>query len=102
MLDYVVAMAKNSVLVRDAEPAMAVTRGQSEARGQTEHVYTDVQYAAARGRRWSSKPRSSSSPAARRRTTRASSSPICPPLHLRGARGDIENRIKELHDGLQN
>ena len=39
-LDYVVAMAKNSVLVRDAEPAMAVARGQSE------HVYTDVQYAA--------------------------------------------------------
>ena len=45
-LDYVVAMAKNSVLVRDAEPAMAVARGQSEASGQTEHVYTDVQYAA--------------------------------------------------------
>ena len=42
----VVAMAKNSVLVRDAEPAMAVARGQSEASGQTEHVYTDVQYAA--------------------------------------------------------
>ena len=41
-----VAMAKNSVLVRDAEPAMAVARGQSEASGQTEHVYTDVQYAA--------------------------------------------------------
>ena len=39
-------MAKNSVLVRDAEPAMAVARGQSEASGQTEHVYTDVQYAA--------------------------------------------------------
>ena len=79
-LDYVVAMAKNSVLVRDAEPAMAVARGQSEASGQTEHVYTDVQYAAgtwARRAAWSSKPRSSSSPAARRRTTRASSSPIC-------------------------
>ena len=45
-IQTLVAMAKNSVLVRDAEPAMAVARGQSEASGQTEHVYTDVQYAA--------------------------------------------------------
>ena len=45
-LDYVVAMAKNAVLVRHAEPAMAAARVQSEERGETEHVYTDVVYAA--------------------------------------------------------
>ena len=41
-LDYVVAMAKNSVLVRHADPAMEDARARSEASGQTEHVYTDV------------------------------------------------------------
>ena len=49
-LDYVVAMAKNAVLQRHAEPAMAVARAQSEASGRTEHVYTDTRYAA---RTWS-------------------------------------------------
>ena len=46
-LDYVVAMAKNAVLKRAAEPAMTTARAQSAASGQTEHVYTDVSYAAA-------------------------------------------------------
>ena len=45
-LDYVVAMAKNSVLLRHAEPAMAAARVQSEDNDQTEHVYTDTHYAA--------------------------------------------------------
>ena len=45
-LDYVVAMAKNAVLQRHAESAMAVARAQSEASGRTEHVYTDTRYAA--------------------------------------------------------
>ena len=45
-LDYVVAMAKNAVLVRHAEPAMAAARVQSEESGETEHGYTDVGYAA--------------------------------------------------------
>ena len=45
-LDYVVAMAKNAVLQRHAEPAMEVARAQSEASGETEHVYTDTHYAA--------------------------------------------------------
>ena len=45
-LDYVVAMAKNAVLVRRAEPAMEVARAQSEVSGKTAHVYTDTRYAA--------------------------------------------------------
>ena len=87
-LDYVVAMAKNAVLVRDAEPAMAVARGQSEASGQTEHVYTDVQYAAGtwpRRAAWSSKrgrparrPRAAGQPALRRHQSAADAA-----VHLR-------------------
>ena len=45
-LDYVVAMAKNAVLQRHAEPALLVAQAQSAASGQTAHVYTDTQYQA--------------------------------------------------------
>ena len=45
-LDYVVAMAKNAVLLRDAEPAMRAARAGSARSGQTEHVYTETHYAA--------------------------------------------------------
>ena len=89
-LDYVVAMAKNSVLVRDAEPAMAVARGQSEASGQTEHVDTGVQYAAGTWAQAQSRGHQSRGRPARRpraaRTTRASSSTNLrqtPSVHLR-------------------
>ena len=41
-LDYVVAMAKNAVLERHAEPAMLVARARSWCSEQTEHVYTDT------------------------------------------------------------
>lgn len=109
-LDYVVAMAKNAVLVRHAEPAMAAARAQSEQSGQTEHGYTDVRYAAGT---W---------PQARRVVIKAEvvrlsgrapqDNPRFVVTNLRQtprflyeriycARGDIENRIKELHDGLQ-
>src|SRR6266571_1639728 len=45
-LDYVVAMGENAVLTRVAEAAMGEARTQSEASGQTEHVYTEACYAA--------------------------------------------------------
>ena len=41
-LDYVVAMAKNAVLERHAEPAMLVARARSWRSEQTEHVYTET------------------------------------------------------------
>ena len=41
-LEYVVAMAKNAVLERHAEPAMLVARARSWCSEQTEHVYTDT------------------------------------------------------------
>ena len=109
-LDYVVAMAKNSVLVRHAEPAMAAARVQSEASGETEHGYTDVDYAA---RTWGHKRRVVIKAEVVRLAGRApQDNPRFVVTNLRQtprfiyeriycARGDIENRIKELHDGLQ-
>ena len=109
-LDYVVAMGENAVLTRCAEPTMSEARTQSEASGQTEHVYTEARYAA---RTW---------PHERRVVIKAEvvrlpgreprDNPRFVITNLRQtprfvyervycARGDIENRIKELHDGLQ-
>jgi hypothetical protein len=45
-LDYVVAMGENAVLTRFAESGMVQARTQSEASGQTAHVYTEARYAA--------------------------------------------------------
>jgi hypothetical protein len=45
-VDYVVAMAKNPVLERQAELDLIIARVLSEHPGQTEHVYTDFVYAA--------------------------------------------------------
>ncbi len=108
-LDYVVAMAENKVLTRFAEPTMVEARTQSEAGGQTEHVHTEARYAAGTwrherrvviktevvrlaGRDPRDKPRFVI-------TIRQTPSFLHERVYC--ARGDIENRIKELHDGLQ-
>ena len=109
-LDYVGAMGDNAVLTRLAEPTMVEARARSETSGQTEHVYTEARYAA---KTW---------PHERRVVIKAERVrlPGRPPrdnprfviTNLRQtprflyeriycARGDIENRIKELHEGLQ-
>jgi hypothetical protein len=109
-LDYVVAMAENSVLARHAASAMAEARKLSDRSGQTEHVYTEAQYAA---RTWpherrvvikaevvrlpGREPRDN----ARFVITNRRQTPRWIYEHVYCARGDIENRIKELHDGLQ-
>ena len=109
-LDYVVAMAKNAVLGRAAEPAMVTARAQSEASDQTEHLYTDTHYAA---RTWSQERRVVIKAEVVRLAGRApQDNPRFVVTNLRQtprfiyeriycARGDIENRIKELHDGLE-
>ena len=109
-LDYVVAMAKNAVLKRAAEPAMTTARAQSAASGQTEHVYTDVSYAAAS---WDAPRRvlvkaevvqlAGRAPQDNPRfvVTNLRQTPRFLYERIYCARGDIENRIKELHDGLQ-
>jgi hypothetical protein len=108
-VDYVVAMAENAVLTRVAEPAMVEARARSEASGQTEHVYTEARYAAKtwpRERRVVIKaevvrlsgrePRDN----ARFVITNLRPAPRFVYEEIYCGRGDIENRIKELHDGL--
>jgi hypothetical protein len=109
-LDYVVAMAENAVLARRAESAMVEARTQSEASGQTEHVYTETRYAA---RTWPHERRlvikaevvrlAGREPRDNQRfvITHLRQTPQFVYEHVYCARGDIENRIKELHDGLQ-
>jgi hypothetical protein len=108
-LDYVVAMGNNAVLTRLAAPAMAQVRPLSDASGQTEHVYLEAPYAA---KTW---------PQARRVVIKAEvvrlpgreprDNPRFVITNLRQtprfvyeqvycARGDIENRIKELQHDL--
>ena len=108
-LDYVVAMAGNAVLRRVAEPAMEEARALSEASGQTAHVYTQVRYAA---RTWGHARRVVIKAEVVRlpgRTPRDNPRFVITNLRqtprflyerVYCARGDIENRIKELHDGL--
>jgi len=109
-LDYVVAMADNAVLTRCAESAMVEARARSEVSGQTEHVYTEVRYAAgtwAHPRRVVIKAEVVRLPGRDPRdnprfvVTTLRPSPRFVYEQVYCARGDIENRIKELHDGLQ-
>lgn len=109
-LDYVVAMAGNRVLTRLAASAMVDARAQSEATEQTEHVYTAARYAA---RTWDHERRvvikaevvrlagREARDNARFVITNLRQSPRFIYERVYCARGDIENRIKELHDGLQ-
>lgn len=109
-LDYVVAMADNAVLTRRAEAAMVEARTQSEASGQTAHVYTETRYAA---RTWPHDRRlvikaevvrlAGREPRDNQRfvITNLRQTPRFVYERVYCARGDVENRIKELHDGMQ-
>lgn len=109
-LDYVVAMGENAVLTRRAAPAMVAARAQSEASGDTAHVYTEACYAA---RTWDHPrrvvikaevvrlPGRDPRDNARFVVTTLRQTPRFVYERVYCARGDIENRIKELHDGLQ-
>ena len=109
-LDYVVAMGENAVLTRLAEASMVEARRQSEASGQTEHVYTEARYAA---RTWPHErrvvikaevvrlPGRAPRDNARFVLTNLRQTPRFLYERVYCARGDIENRIKELHGGLE-
>jgi hypothetical protein len=109
-VEYVVAMAENAVLTRLAEPLMADVRPVVAATGTTEHVYGDTWYAAqswARARRIIIKaevvalagrePRDN----ARFVITNLRQTPGWIYETVYCQRGEIENRIKELHHGLE-
>jgi hypothetical protein len=109
-LDYVVAMAENSRLTPLAAPAMVGARAESAATGQTAHLYTEARYGA---RTWAQErrvvikaevvrlPGRTPRDNARFVVTSLRQSPRFVYEQIYCARGDVENRIKELHDGLQ-
>ena len=108
-LEYVVAMAKNQVLKRRAARLMGTARRLSRQSGSTEHVYGECRYAAGR---WPERRRVIIKAEVVRHPGRepkdnprfvVTNLPHSP-RHLYEAiycaRGDVENRIKELHHGL--
>jgi hypothetical protein len=109
-LEYVLAMAKNKVLQRRAARLMGTARRVSRESGQTAHLYSETRYAAGTwdqrrrviikaevvrhpGRKPKDNPRFV--------VTNLAHSPRHLYEAIYCARGDIENRIKELHHGLE-
>jgi hypothetical protein len=106
-LEYVVAMAKNAVLKRVAESGMRRARQLSRRSGKTEHIYGEVRYKAGK---WPGLRRviikaevvraADKDPKDNPRfvITNMKQSPQWIYEWVYCQRGDIENRIKELHD----
>lgn len=106
-LEYVVAMAKNAVLKRIAAPGVRRARQLSRSSGKTEHIYGEVPYAA---RQWRGPrrvvikaevvraPGKDPKDNPRFVVTNMKQSPQWIYEQVYCQRGDIENRIKELHD----
>jgi hypothetical protein len=106
-LEYVVAMAKNAVLKRIAAPGIRRAGKLSESSGKTEHIYGEVDYAA---RKWPQRrrvvikaevvrtPEKDPKDNPRFVITNMKQSPQWIYERVYCQRGDIENRIKELHD----
>jgi len=109
-LEYVVAMAKNKILERRAARLMGTARRLSRESGETAHLYSETRYAAGtwdRRRRVIIKaevvrhPGRTPKDNPRFVVTNLKQSPRYLYEAIYCARGDIENRIKELHHGLQ-
>lgn len=109
-LEYVVAMAKNKVLERSAADLMETARALSQASGETAHLYGETCYAAAT---WNMQrrvifkaevvrhPGRDPKDNPRFVVTNLKQSPRHVYEAIYCARGNIENRIKELHHGLE-
>lgn len=109
-VDYVVAMAKNSRIVRYAAGLMRQARRLSRESEQTEHLYGECRYAA---RSWQHKRRVLiKAEVVRLAGRKPKDNPRFVVTNLKGspkhlyekvycARGEVENRIKELHHGLE-
>ena len=106
-VEYVVAMSKNAVLKRKAKRAMRQVRKLSRRSGKTEHVYREANYAA---RTWPHERRivikaevvraDGKEPKDNPRfvITNLKQSPQWIYEKVYCQRGEIENRIKELHE----
>ena len=107
-VEYLVAMASNVRLVTRSRRLMGRARMRSKASGQTEHLYGETRYAA---RTWTRKRRVIIKAEVVRHPGRAPKNnprfvitnlPDAPEAvyQLYCGRGDMENRLKELHHGL--
>jgi hypothetical protein len=108
-VEYVVAMASNRRLEKRARRLMGKARIRSKASGQTEHLYGETRYAA---RTWHRRRRVIIKAEVVRHPGRdPKNNPrfvvtnlTAPPetvYQLYCHRGDVENRLKELHHGLE-
>lgn len=109
-VDYVIAMAGNAVLERRAEKRMKTARRMSKSSGQTEHLYGQCRYAA---KSWGRRRRvvikaevvrlEGRGPKDNPRfvVTNLTDDPKTIYEDVYCQRGDVENRIKELHHGLE-
>jgi len=108
-VEYVVAMASNARLEKRARRLMGKARMLSKATGQTAHLYGETRYAA---RKWTRKRRVIIKAEVVRHPGRdPKNNPRFVVTNLTDApesvyqfycgRGDVENRLKELHHGLE-
>jgi hypothetical protein len=110
-VEYIVNLAANAVLKRKVESAMTRARRASKVSGQTEHVYGECRYATRKTWPWKRRViykaevvrAEGKEPKDNPRfvVTNLKQSPQWIYEHVYCPRGDIENRIKELHDGMQ-
>jgi hypothetical protein len=110
-VDYIVGMAENKILKRRARRLMGRARRLSRQRGKTAHVFGETRYAA---KSWKKRKRrviikaevvrhEGREPKDNGRfvVTNLKSSPRHLYKKVYCDRGDVENRIKELHHGLE-
>ncbi len=109
-LEYAVAMPKNKVLKRRAERLMGTARRLSRESGETEHLYKECRYAAGtweKRRRVVIKAEVVRHPGRKPKNnprfvvTNLKHSPRHLYEEIYCARANVENRIKELHHGLE-
>lgn len=110
-VEYLVNLASNAVLKRKVKSAMRRARRVSGISGQTEHVYGECRYATRKTWPWkrrviykaevvcavNKEPKDNP----RFVVTNLKQSPQWIYEQVYCQRGDVENRIKELHDGMQ-
>src|SRR5438093_384813 len=109
-VEYVVAMASNARLEKRARRLMGKARKRSKTTGQTAHLYGETRYAA---RKWNRKRRviikaevvrhPGRDPKNNPRfvVTNLTDDPEAVYEQIYCQRGDMENRLKELHHGLE-
>lgn len=110
-VEYLVNLASNAVLKRKVKSAMRRARRVSGISGQTEHVYGECRYATRKTWPWKRRViykaevvcAANKEPKDNPRfvVTNLKQNPQWVYEQVYCQRGDVENRIKELHDGMQ-